>query len=128
MDFIFRKLSVIFLGVMLTGFGYIKNKEQKRLDQECDKVVGKIVNYEEDDEGYGRYIYEYELDGRRYRSGLDKLVQKGKKTKVEAKFGKRELLYCDRRDPQKIARVNDYTSLLSMLGGVIIIIFAILFV
>lgn len=128
MDFIFRKLSVIFLGILLGGFGYIKNKEQKKLDEECDKVIGKIVNYEEDDEEYGRYIYEYELDGIKYRSGLDKLVQKGKKTKVETKFGKRELLYCDRKNPQKIARVNDYTGLLSILGGIIIIIFAILFV
>ncbi|MDO4283331.1 MAG: hypothetical protein Q4D02_06790 [Clostridia bacterium] len=128
MDFIFRKLSVIFVGVLLAGFGYIKNKEQKKLDEECDKVIGKIVNYEEDDEGYGRYIYEYELNGKRYRSGMDKMIQKNKKTKVEAKFGRKELLYCDRKNPKKIAKVNDYTSLISILGGICIVIFAILFV
>lgn len=128
MDWIFKKLSVVFLAIALYIYGRIKKKEKDELDKRCVKVKAKIVNYEEDEERFGRYIYEYEYNGKKYRAGLDKLVQRGKKDKVETKFGKEDILYCDKKNPKHIEKVNEYLPMLSTLGSVIILIFAILFV
>lgn len=128
MDVIFRKLSVIFLGIFTLGYGYYKNEEKKRLDENYDRVLGKIVNYEENEDGYGRYIYEYKYNEIRYRSGFEELRQKGKKEKVESKFGTRQALYCNKKNPQDIRKVNDYVGIISILGGILIMMFAVLFV
>lgn len=128
MDWIFKKLSVVFLAIVLFIYGRIKKKENEELNKKCVKVKGKIVNYEEDEERFGRYIYEYEYNGVKYRAGLDKFLQRGKKEKVETKFGREEILYCDKRNPKHIVKVNEYLPILSALGSVIILIFAILFV
>ena len=47
MDFIFKKLSAIFFGIVLIIFGRMKKRDIKELEKRCVKVIGKIVNYEE---------------------------------------------------------------------------------
>ncbi len=130
MNFILGKFAVVFVGLLLIGYGYLKYNEKKRKEKECDKVIGKIVSYERDKEnqGYGRYIYEYEYRERKYHSAFDKTFFKGKKQKVEKQFGKKELLYCERKNPFNISKVYDYTSMISILGGILVIILGILFV
>ena len=128
MDFILKKMSAIFFGLVLIIFGRMKKRDIKELEKKCVKVIGKIVNYEEDDEGYGRYIYEYVYNGRKFKSGFDNLSKKDKREKPNKKFGKEILLYCDKKDPMHIEKANDYIPLLSVLSGILVIIFALLFV
>lgn len=128
MDFILKKISAVFFGIVLIIYGRMKAREIKELEKKCVKVVGKIVNYEEDEEGYGRYIYEYVYKGKKFRSGFDNLSKKDKKEKPKKKFGKETLLYCDKQNPMHIERANDYIPLLCYLSGILAIIFAILFV
>lgn len=128
MNFILKKISAVFFGIVLIIYGRMKKRELKELEERCVKVVGKIVNYEEDDNGYGRYIYEYVYNGRKFKSGFDNLIKKDKKEKPKKKFGKEVLLYCDKKDPMQIEKANDYIPLLCSLSGILVIIFAILFV
>ncbi len=124
----FNKLSILFLAVILIGYGYYHYKSRRKKLEKAVKIPARIVKIETLENNYIKYIYEYTIHGKKYKSSLNSYIFKEGLQKKENIIGKKKMIYCNPDKPLEIFAETDYLSYPCMIGGVIIILFDIFFI